>query len=223
VSASSPFRPCLAFQLCNLVLVPSVGVAAVQPTKAASHQSPRTLVRIAVDTPAGRTYLDARQQARETFGRLSTIRYFDPGEANSWRNIKYNVGRISNEMMMGRFWRDYHPEDENVAVMARDRYNNGGRWNRYWSGEIIFGSAIRLSHRLGKPFGVAETGRLLVGSDNGGRRAIWLEELARHLGQHQARSVTYFNFNVKGDDRLREYPSQRAWRQAVVSSHSSSG
>jgi len=196
----------------------------VQPTKAASHQPPRTLAGIAVDTPAGRTYLDARQQSHETFGRLSTIRYFDPGEPNSWRNIKYNVGRISKEMMMGRFWRDYYPEDENVAVMAWEPlYNNSGRWNRYWSGEKIFGSAIRLSHRLGKPFGVAETGSVIVGSDNGGRRAIWLEELARHLGEHQARSVTYFNLNVKGDDRLREDPSQRAWRQAVVSSHSSSG
>ncbi len=223
MSASSAFRLCLAFQLCNLILVRLAGVASVQPTEAASRQPTRTLVGIAVDTPAGRAYLKARQQSHETLGRLSTIRDVDPGDLNSWRNIKYNVGRISKEMMLGRFWRDYYPEDENVAVMAWDRYNNGGRWNRYWSGEKIFGSAIRLSHRLGKPFGVAETGRILIGSDNGGRRAIWLEELARYTGQHQARSVTYFNLNVKGDYRLREDPSQRACRQAVVSSHSSSG
>ena len=55
VSASSAFRLCLAFQLCNLVLVPSAGLASVQPTEAASRQPPRTLEGIAVDTPAGRT------------------------------------------------------------------------------------------------------------------------------------------------------------------------
>lgn len=114
----------------------------------------------------------------------------------------------------GRNWRDYYAGRRHVDVLAWDCYNWAS--DGYTSPKKMFGKAVRLSRRVGKPWAVAETGSALIRGDRGRQRAAWLRRLHRYTARKQAVFVTYFDARgPQQDNRLRDAPSKNAWRKAV--------
>ena len=114
-----------------------------------------------------------------------------------------------------RNWRDYYPGKQYVQVMGWDVYNHkkGG----YTPAADMFARVIAVSRGEGLPFGIAETGSDLVAGDTGAQRAAWLRDMARHLTENHAVFVDYFDIDLSShnepDYRLRDAPSQAAWRE----------
>jgi hypothetical protein len=116
----------------------------------------------------------------------------------------------------GRDWRDYYAGSADVDVMGWDCYNDRAPRGVYESPREIFHAAVRLSRRLGKPWGIAETGSPLVGKDTGSHRAAWLRHVGRYARRHHAQFATYFDINWGSVDyRLTDRRSRVAWRAVV--------
>jgi Glycosyl hydrolase family 26 len=123
----------------------------------------------------------------------------------------YTLSRYSH-----RNWQDYYPGAAYVDVLGWDCYNWGAKKGNYAAPADIFAAAIQVSDEAGKPFGIAETGSVLIGSD-GSRRAAWLRDMGSYLKAEGAVFVCYFNVDIGVDYRLRDLPSQAAWRHVNAS------
>ena len=119
----------------------------------------------------------------------------------------------------GRSWRSYYAGSA-VNVLSWDCYNWGHKRGIYAAPRTSFDKVVRLSRRIGKPWAIAETGSVLVGSDRGSRRAEWLRKVGQYADRHNARFATYFDVKSGPDYRLRDRPSQRAWRRVVNHNYS---
>lgn len=123
------------------------------------------------------------------------------------------------ESSSGRNWRDYYPGSDVIAVLGWDCYNSGGDQAQvYLDPAQRFQAAIEVSRAEGKPWGIAETGSVLVpGDESGEQRAAWLRDVGDYLTNHNYPPlwVAYFDSTVGGDFRLRDRPSQRAWREFI--------
>ncbi|GAA2030627.1 DNRLRE domain-containing protein [Pseudokineococcus marinus] len=114
-----------------------------------------------------------------------------------------------------RNWKDYYPGDDVVDEMGWDCYNHGANSGQYASPASVFGVAKAASDSVGKPYGIAEMGSLLVAGDTGVRRAAWIRDSATWLRQNDARWAIYFDAPVGGEFRLLDEASAQAWRWAV--------
>lgn len=118
-------------------------------------------------------------------------------------------------------WRDYYAGSDVIDVLAFDPYNgaaNAGREGIYASPASIFDSVRRVAAEAGKPYGIAETGSLLLPTDDGAGRARWLRDVAAYHRANGALFVTYFQSTNGGEYRLLDSASQSAWRDAVGAS-----
>lgn len=117
-----------------------------------------------------------------------------------------------------RKWGDYWPGKRFIDVVGFDPYNSAShRPKRYVRPAKLFRPVVRLAKRMGKPFGIAETGTQLIRGDKSGKgRARWLRRMARYFNRHNAVFVTYFQSDHKFDYRLLDRPSKRAWRKFVT-------
>ncbi|HYN95969.1 MAG TPA: hypothetical protein VES42_19155 [Pilimelia sp.] len=112
-----------------------------------------------------------------------------------------------------RSFTDYYPGSDVIDVLGWDCYNDGAKVNQYWAPERVFRRMISKSRALGKPWGVAETGSLLVAGDSGARRAAWIRAAATYLNGQKPLWVAYYDYRIsKGDYRLTDAPSQQAWQ-----------
>ena len=150
----------------------------------------------------------------------------------AWRHISRLAARACNpklhstliltgwtaEPKANRNWRDYWPGKRYVDVMGWDPYNSASRRpTSYVRPRKLFGDVMRLTRKIGKPFGIAETGSQLIPADKGAKRARWLRRVARYFDKRDALFVTYFQSHHKFDYRLLDRPSKRAWRAYVTS------
>jgi hypothetical protein len=151
------------------------------------------------------------------------------GYRDAWRHLARLAGTAGNDRLhatlvlmcwtlesgSGRDWRDYHA-DAAVAVLGWDCYNSGGQREGYYIDPAErFAAASEVSRAVGKPWGIAEMGSELVAGDGSGQgRAAWLRQVGDHLRAHPYPPlwVAYFDSTVGGDFRLRDRPSQQAWR-----------
>ena len=102
-----------------------------------------------------------------------------------------------------------------VDVMGWDCYNDKAPQGIYERPRDIFGAAVRLSNKLGKRWGIAETGSPLVGADDGRQRAAWLRTLGKYAVLHHAQFATYFDIRWNVDYRLQDPDSVAAWRRVM--------
>jgi len=148
----------------------------------------------------------------------------------AWRHISSLEDRADNpqlnatlimmcwtlEKNSGRDWRDYYAGDDVVDVLGFDCYNGGHRKGRYRDPIDMMEDVTALSESLGKPFGIAELGSVVVGADGGTRgRAEWLTEYARVIRENGGLFGTYFDSDVGTDYRLNDDASQAAWRAVI--------
>lgn len=114
-----------------------------------------------------------------------------------------------------RDWRDYYAGDSVIDVLGWDPYNDASSVegpSAYASPESIFGNVIAASKSANKPFAIAETGSRLIPTDpTGAQRAVWLKNVGRYLEDHGAVFVAYWDSIDKGDFRLLDDPSRKAW------------
>ncbi|HSV40652.1 MAG TPA: hypothetical protein VLI04_17955 [Nocardioidaceae bacterium] len=116
----------------------------------------------------------------------------------------------------GRDWRDYYPGPRYISVLGWDPYNSEAPTS-YESPRSIYGPVVQASRETNKPFGIAETGSVLIAGDDGTARAEWLQRVGRYLTRKQALFVTYFDSTRDGHYRLDDTPSIQAWRSWVQS------
>ncbi len=119
----------------------------------------------------------------------------------------------------GRDWRSYYGGDDVVDVIAYDCYNAAHRDGLYGDLSQQMQRAVDLSRQIGKPWGLAEVGPVVVNGDTEGR-AEWLRRVATFARENNARFVSYFDtrLTTKSDFRLLDEPSQIAWREIIQSS-----
>jgi len=118
----------------------------------------------------------------------------------------------------GRDWHDYYPGRRYISVLAWDPYNSAsGTPTAYAAPRSIFGPVVRVADEAGKPFGIAETGSVLVAGDDGTGRADWLQRVGQYLTRKHALFATYFDSTRDGHYRLDDAPSIGAWRSWVQS------
>lgn len=118
-----------------------------------------------------------------------------------------------------RNWRDYYVGSA-VDVMSWDCYNWGHKKGIYAEPGTSYDKVVQLTRSLGKPWAIAETGSVLVGSDTGAGRAAWLKKLGKYADDNNARFVTYFDIKTKFEYRLRDRASQAAWAAVVDNRYS---
>lgn len=112
-----------------------------------------------------------------------------------------------------RDWRDYYAGRRYVSVVAWDPYNSAtSRPIEYVAPRRLYRDVVRASRASRKPWGIAETGSMLVSGDDGQGRARWLRRMGRYFNRKGARFVTYFQSTHDGDFELRDQPSISAWR-----------
>lgn len=116
----------------------------------------------------------------------------------------------------GREWNDYYAGDSVIDALGWDCYNAGARLGRYRDPERMFSAVAEVSAAVGKPWGIAELGSLLVKADGGARRARWLRDCAVWLRRGGASWVSYFDAPVGGEYRLFDEASRKAWRDVVM-------
>lgn len=122
----------------------------------------------------------------------------------------------SLEAASGRNWRDYYPGDDAISVLGWDCYNDGGKKGVYWTPEATYRKSIEVSKSVGKPFGYAEMGSIVVPGDAGGGRASWIQTTGRYLIAQGSTWVAYWDDEVSEYDyRLLDSAGQQAWRGLV--------
>lgn len=115
-----------------------------------------------------------------------------------------------------RDWKDYYPGDTVIDTLGWDCYNAGAHYGRYRDPQLMFSDVAAAASSVGKPWGIAELGSLLVEGDSGARRARWLRDSASWLRRAGAAWVSYFDAPVSGGEyRLLDPDSRAAWREAV--------
>jgi hypothetical protein len=113
----------------------------------------------------------------------------------------------------GRDWRDYYPGKDVIQALGWDVYNLADGKGRYETPQAMYERVVSTSEAEGLPFGVAETGSLVVRGDDGSKRAEWLRATNSYLTAHNALWVAYFDLKwSNGDYRLLDGPSRQAWR-----------
>ena len=123
----------------------------------------------------------------------------------------------------GRSFWDYFPGDDVVETIGWDCYSEPSADEAYESPEELYGSAIATSRGLGLGWGIAETGSVQASVDpTGGLRAEWLLDAGWYLAEEDAQFVAYFDSPVGGEFRLLDRPSQRAWREVIERSGTTS-
>lgn len=120
------------------------------------------------------------------------------------------------EKLSGRDWRDYYAGDSVVDMFGWDCYNTGRQNDVYRDPANLLEDVVTHSAAVGKPFGIAELGSLVIPGDDGTGRAQWLRESARFLSGHGATWVSYFDVKLRHDYRLLDEPSRSAWRETVT-------
>ncbi|MFT4220213.1 MAG: carbohydrate binding domain-containing protein [Microbacterium sp.] len=116
----------------------------------------------------------------------------------------------------GRTFSDYYPGSAYIDVLGWDPYNPWQYNDTYVSPSSIFDKVVATSKAAGKPFGIAETGSLLMGGDKGAGRAAWLKSTASYLSGKGSLFVTYFDTVCsEGDFRLKDSLSKAAWKAVV--------
>lgn len=115
----------------------------------------------------------------------------------------------------GRTFSDYYPGSAVIGELGWDAYNTSARAGVYRAPADIYGKAAALSQSLNKPWGIGETGSLMVAGDNGTQRAAWIRLAGQYLTAQGATWATYFNANHGGDFELNDTPSQQAWATQV--------
>ncbi|MFN7150219.1 MAG: hypothetical protein ACK4V6_12160 [Microthrixaceae bacterium] len=162
--------------------------------------------------------------------------HIDDGEFSAeeyraaWRHLSELVGSLCRPDLFptliltgwtadpdsGRDWRDYYPGDDHISVLAWDPYNSAMRVpTEYLTPFQLNAPVIAASTDSGKPWGIAETGSMLVPGDNGIGRAAWLNATGRFLNERGAVFVAYFQSTRDGDFKLADEPSIAAWRSWV--------
>jgi len=115
----------------------------------------------------------------------------------------------------GRNWRDYYAGPQHVDVLGWDLYNLSWRNGNYRPPADNFQRVVAVSQAEGLPFGIAETGTPILGSDDGTGRADWLRGSVDYLTAAGAQFVAYFDLNWPSagiDYRLRDAAGQAVWR-----------
>lgn len=116
----------------------------------------------------------------------------------------------------GRDFDDYYAGTEYIDVLAWDPYNPWQNNTTYMTPASIFDKVIARSKAEGKPFAVAETGSILMGSDKGTQRAAWLKSMGSYLESKGALYVSYFDtVTDRYDWRLKDTASKSAWKSVV--------
>jgi hypothetical protein len=124
----------------------------------------------------------------------------------------------------GRKFTDWYPGSDVVDVMGWDCYNDGAKKGTYWTPAQTLDLMIKKCASIGKPWGLAEFGSLLVKGDNGTKRAAYLQSVVNHIRKNNGLFVTYFDANhgparyANNDYRLTDSPSRNAWKWAVSGS-----
>ncbi len=114
-----------------------------------------------------------------------------------------------------RNWRDYYPGRNVIDVLGWDQYNELASKGGYEAPADMFASLLAINRAEGLPLAVPETGSSLIGGDTGAARAAWLRSMITYLEAAHAVYVTYFDLpwpQGNADYRLRDAPSQSAWR-----------
>ncbi len=114
-----------------------------------------------------------------------------------------------------RDWSRWFPPSDSVDVLAWDVYNGGSGSTFYPPPEELLGPLEEAAASVGKPFAVAELGSRKAPADRGPARARWITSMGCYLVETDALFVTWFDFlwnDGKDDYRLRDRPSQAAWR-----------
>ncbi|HVQ89081.1 MAG TPA: hypothetical protein VMT88_12965 [Actinomycetes bacterium] len=150
----------------------------------------------------------------------------------AWRHVNHLANKAHNPKLhptlilmcwtlspnSGRHFKDYYPGNF-IQVLGFDCYNSSSSVTRYKPPSQIFYRAVAKAHALHKRLGVAEFGSRIVPGDDGSRRAMWLADMARYLGRHNAAFATYWDARIPaGNFKLHDLPSRKAWH-AVVSAH----
>lgn len=151
----------------------------------------------------------------------------------AWRHIRALANEAENRRLRatlilmcwtldrrsGRNWRDYYPGNRTIHTLGFDCYNTAQADGYYRDPALILKPVIATAASVGKPWGIAEFGSLVVKEDGGERgRADWLAAFARQAQMNGAKFATYFDSSVGGDFRLHDAPSATAWRNAVNAS-----
>lgn len=122
------------------------------------------------------------------------------------------------EPASGRNWLNYYPGDLAVDALGWDCYNYGHHKGRYKPVREFLWRVPEAAASVGKPWGVAELGSVLVPGDDGTNRGQWLREGAQWMRNHANPPswVAYFDKKLRVDYRLMDAPSQNAWRDITT-------
>ncbi|MFC4783450.1 glycosyl hydrolase [Nocardioides sp. MAHUQ-72] len=116
----------------------------------------------------------------------------------------------------GRNWQDWYPGDSTIDVLGFDCYNTGRKSGVYRDPQNILQPAADAAAKVGKPWGIAEFGSTVIGSDGGEQgRATWLKGMANYARNNGATFATYFDSYVGFDYRLHDTTSKTAWKDVV--------
>lgn len=122
--------------------------------------------------------------------------------------------------MSKRNYLDYYPGSDYISVMAFDPYNSISKApTSYVAPSTLFAPQLALAKLVGKPFGIAETGSMLVAGDTtGAARAAWLKSTASWFNANGAAFVTYWDsVGKKGQDyQLNDSNSTGAWKSSIL-------
>ncbi len=118
----------------------------------------------------------------------------------------------------GRNWLNYYPGDLSVDALGWDCYNYGHHVGRYKPMSEFLWRVPQAAASVGKPWGVAELGSVLISGDDGTNRAQWLREGAAWMRGHANPPIwaAYFDKKLSVDYRLMDAPSQTAWRDITT-------
>jgi hypothetical protein len=118
----------------------------------------------------------------------------------------------------GRTWTDYYPGGDVIDVIGWDAYNTAAKKKQpaYASPAAIYDPPAAAARAVGKPFGFAEWGSILLPGDSGADRAAWVRASTSHQAKIGAVFSTYFDSAVGGDFRLTDEASRRAMGAAIT-------
>lgn len=151
----------------------------------------------------------------------------------AWRHIRDLADQADNRRLRatlilmcwtlddrsGRDWKDYYAGDRTIQVLGFDCYNTAQADGYYRDPAVMLKPVIDVATSVGKPWGIAEFGSLVVEEDGGHRgRAQWLRDFGQHVQKKGGSFATYFDSSMGGDFRLKDEPSAHAWRDVVNAS-----
>jgi len=152
-------------------------------------------------------------QFRQAWQRIATLA---DGAGNPQLRATLILMGWTLEPGSGRNWRDYYAGPAYVDVLGWDLYNLSWRNGNYRPPADNFRRVVTVSQAEGLPFGIAETGTPIVGTDDGTGRAAWLRGSIDYLTAAGAQFVAYFDLDWPSagiDYRLRDPAGRAAWRE----------